>query len=440
MKRGKPILGLTFTLLAAVILLLPAPAGAGYELVGKWQTVDATWIGGITTDSQDNVYVVDPNFRTDYPCPSERCPPSDFGLIEKYDSDGNMVTSWLPDPGSMSWWVAAVATDSKDNVYYPTGRQIAKSDSDGGFLAAWGSGVGEFFRPSGLALDSQDNVYVVDRGNASNTANRIEKFDSSGNFLTKWGSHGSGNGQFLSSPGPIATDSKDNVYVYDGGPSEDGPVNRIQKFDSDGNFVTQWGSQGGAEGRFAYVEGIATDSEDNIHVVDNMGGAFVVEARIQTFTSAGEFLGSWSSNQFKHPRGIAFDSEDNLYVADSWPPRILKFAYVDRELAGSATAKGMQIKKGGDIRVRVKITAQEAISAEASGRIKVNPTYKLKPETMQVAGATSKTMQLVPKKKHGKKIAKALKKGKKAKAKLTVKMTDDLGNKKSQKLSVKLKR
>ena len=112
----------------------------------------------------------------------------------------------------------------------------------------------------------------------------------------------------------------------------------------------------------------------------------------------------------------------------------------DTKLEGSASAKGTQIKTGVAIRVRVKITAQEALTAEASGRIKVNRTYKLKPETMQVAGATSKTMQLVPKKKHGKKIAKALKKGKKAKAKLTLKLTDEAGNTETEKLSVKLKR
>jgi hypothetical protein len=56
------------------------------------------------------------------------------------------------------------------------------------------------------------------------------------------------------------------------------------------------------------------------------------------------------------------------------------------------------------------------------------------------SSGSSKNLKLKPKKsKDAKKIAKALKKGTKAKAKLTVKMTDDLGNKKSQKLSVKLK-
>ena len=38
-----------------------------------------------------------------------------------------------------------------------------------------GSGEGEFFQPMQLAIDSKDNVYVVDRIN-----NRIQKFDNDG--------------------------------------------------------------------------------------------------------------------------------------------------------------------------------------------------------------------------------------------------------------------
>jgi DNA-binding beta-propeller fold protein YncE len=52
-------------------------------------------------------------------------------------------------------------------------------------------------------------VYVADSGN-----NRIQKFDSDGNFMTKWGSSGSGDGEF-SGPDGIAVDTSGNVYVSD---------------------------------------------------------------------------------------------------------------------------------------------------------------------------------------------------------------------------------
>lgn len=57
--------------------------------------------------------------------------------------------------------------------------------------------------------DSSDNIYVADWGN-----NRIQKFDSNGNYITKWGTQGTGDGQFQEPTG-IALDSSDNVYIVD---------------------------------------------------------------------------------------------------------------------------------------------------------------------------------------------------------------------------------
>ena len=83
---------------------------------------------------------------------------------------------------------------------------------------SYGTGNGQFISPSGIAVDSSNNVYVVDAGN-----NRIQKFTSNGTFITTWGSYGTGNGQFIS-PSGIAVDSSNNVYVVDAG------NNRIEIF------------------------------------------------------------------------------------------------------------------------------------------------------------------------------------------------------------------
>ena len=92
------------------------------------------------------------------------------------------------------------------------------------------TGDSQFINPVGLVVDSSDNIYVADWGN-----NRIQKFDSNGNFITKWGTPGTGDGQF-NRPAGLAIDSSGNILVVDEG------NNRIQKFDSNGNFITKWGS------------------------------------------------------------------------------------------------------------------------------------------------------------------------------------------------------
>jgi hypothetical protein len=134
------------------------------------------------------------------------------------------------------------------------------------FLKKWGSqgnGPGEFMFPNGIAVDSSRNVYVGDSVS-------IQKFDSNGNYITEWGSQGYEPGQFAGSDTMyIAIDSLDNVYVVDDG--------RIQKFDSNGNFITKVGSEGEGDGQFSYPRDIAIDSLDNIYLADS------ANYRIQVF-------------------------------------------------------------------------------------------------------------------------------------------------------------
>jgi DNA-binding beta-propeller fold protein YncE len=62
------------------------------------------------------------------------------------------------------------------------------------------------------------SVYVSD-----SSGNRIQKFTSEGVFVTKWGTEGTGDGQF-NWPQDVAVASDGSVYV------SDSKNNRIQKF------------------------------------------------------------------------------------------------------------------------------------------------------------------------------------------------------------------
>jgi len=83
-----------------------------------------------------------------------------------------------------------------------------------------GSGDGQFNVPLQVAVDSAGDLYVVDQNNQ-----RVQKFDSNGGFLTTFGVSGTGDGEFIQ-PYGIAVDSFDNVYVTDS------IRNNVQKFDS----------------------------------------------------------------------------------------------------------------------------------------------------------------------------------------------------------------
>ena len=54
-------------------------------------------------------------------------------------------------------------------------------------------------------------MYVSDTGN-----HRVEKFDKEGNFITQWGGFGNGKGQF-NFPYGITVDAKGSVFVVDSG-------------------------------------------------------------------------------------------------------------------------------------------------------------------------------------------------------------------------------
>lgn len=89
--------------------------------------------------------------------------------------------------------------------------RIVKFSADGTFIKTWGqkgSAPGEFETPHGLAMDSRGRLFVADREN-----NRVQIFDQDGNFLDHWTQFGR--------PSGIYIDKNDILYVVDS-QSDDG--------------------------------------------------------------------------------------------------------------------------------------------------------------------------------------------------------------------------
>lgn len=122
----------------------------------------------------------------------------------------------------------------------------------------------------GIAVDSNGNVFVVDRFN-----NRVQKFTNNGRFVAKWGTNGgtggpdyiinsgSGDGDFFLPIG-ITVDPAGNVYVTDSS------NNRVQKFSNNGTFITKFGRFSGMAGNFFSPQGIAVDAGGKVYVTDGL--------------------------------------------------------------------------------------------------------------------------------------------------------------------------
>ena len=93
------------------------------------------------------------------------------------------------------------------------------------FFGSHGKGDGQFSSPCGVVVDQQGNYVVADSDN-----NRIQIFNSEGQFVMKFGSFGRGKGQMTHTIG-VGLLSNGNIVVAEFG------GNRLQIFDSQGNFI-----------------------------------------------------------------------------------------------------------------------------------------------------------------------------------------------------------
>ncbi len=258
-----------------------------------------------------------------------------------------------------------------------------------------GDESGQFQDPNGIAVEQESgDVYVVDSENR-----RVDKFGAGGEFLFAWGwgvadghtealqrcttscfagIRGAGSGQFSESAG-VAVDndllsaSHGDVYVVDAG------NNRVEKFDSEGNFLLTFGggvneatngdvclageacragTEGSEHGEFERLReggGVAVDAAGNVFVGDLN--------RVQEFSSGGVFAAQVTLPGVGSIGAVAIDSSGDVYVGGLEAGGVRKFE------GCAASCTGVELGAPRDASGVFAYSANGFISLGAAGEV-----------------------------------------------------------------------
>lgn len=194
-------------------------------------------------------------------------------------------------------------------------------------------------RPVALAIDkNRGRLYVSDV-----QTNKIFAFDLNGAKLFSFGAAGSEEGAFNRAVG-ITINSTGDIIVADTFNA------RIQVFNEAGSFRRAFGKRGDREGDFQLIKSVAVDQDDNIYVVDGRSHS------VSIFNKTGDPLfilggfyavkssGKQAPGGFLLPSGIDIDSHGKIYIADQQNSRIQVFQYLRDTSAPTGIPAPQQVK------------------------------------------------------------------------------------------------
>ncbi|MFB6212142.1 MAG: peptidyl-alpha-hydroxyglycine alpha-amidating lyase family protein [Halobacteriales archaeon] len=282
--------------------------GRTYELLAEWAELPADEsfvdIGRICIDD-DRVLVLN---RSDHP-------------VMEFAPGGERVSTWgqghfsdRPHGMGLGPDGAVYCTDDGNHTVRKFSRDgdlmmtlgTENEPSDTGYrhasdiferIASIDHGAGPFNGPTGVTIAESDSIYVSDGyGNA-----RVHEFTAAGELVDSWGEPGANPGEFRL-PHSITHDETDRLWVTDRENS------RIQVFEPDGTFITEW-----------------TDVIRPTDLAIGDGKVFVSELckRLSVFTTDGELLWRWDNGDrpgddplFYAPHAVAVDSAGDIYVGE----------------------------------------------------------------------------------------------------------------------------
>jgi DNA-binding beta-propeller fold protein YncE len=231
----------------------------------------------------------------------------------------------------------SVAVDRQDNVYVVdmTGR-VQKFSGAGAFLLSWQMPQTDLGKPKGMCRDKAGNIIVLEPH-----YQRVNHFATNGTLVAQWGVSGTNLGQ-LKLPRSIGVSSRGEIYV-----SEYGLTERVQRFslgeslDSgkregtnlavEARFISSFGKAGTGPGEFNRPEGLFVDAQDRIYVADSCNH------RIQIFSGDGKLIRAYGrpgtgKGELSYPYDICVDAEGRQYVCEFGNSRIQVFDAQDQPI------------------------------------------------------------------------------------------------------------
>lgn len=178
-------------------------------------------------------------------------------------------------------------------------------------IGSRGAGAGEFNKPRSLALDKDDNLFVVDM------TGRVQKFSPDGRYLLAWQMPETDLGKAKG----MCRDKAGNVVILEP------HYQRVNHFTPEGKLVAQWGGHLTNGGPFSLPRSVAVNSRNEVIVSE-----YTLRERVQVFTPSGKErlveIGrpGTSKGEFNRAEGVDVDARDRIYVADSCNHRVQVFS------------------------------------------------------------------------------------------------------------------
>ena len=201
------------------------------------------------------------------------------------------VEDWAKLPPGWSFKeIGGVGVDRKDNVYvFNRGEHpVIVFDRDGNFLRAWGEGM--FPRAHGVFVAPDETLWLTD--DADHT---VRQCTPEGKILLTLGTPGKPAPYMSGEPFHRCTHTamapNGDIYVSDGYGNA-----RVHNYAPDGRLLMSWGGSGTDPGEFNIAHNITCDADGWVYVADRENH------RIQVFDGNGRYETQW--NNLHRPCGI----------------------------------------------------------------------------------------------------------------------------------------